>query len=72
MREIKFQLLTKDTKGTWHKHEDGFYVEGNEVAHHINGIKTDNRPDNIEVLSIREHNRLTFNNRNKNKYGQLE
>jgi len=28
------------------------------VIHHINGIKTDNRRCNLEVLTVNEHNRL--------------
>lgn len=27
----------------------------NEVVHHINGDKTDNRPDNLQLMSIPEH-----------------
>lgn len=30
----------------------------NEVVHHINGNKTDNRPENLDVLTISQHMRL--------------
>lgn len=30
----------------------------NEVVHHINGNKSDNRPDNLEVMTKSEHARL--------------
>lgn len=29
-----------------------------EVVHHINGIKTDNRPENLLVLCVNEHHKL--------------
>jgi predicted ArsR family transcriptional regulator len=29
-----------------------------EVVHHINGIKTDNRPENLLVLGVNEHHKL--------------
>ena len=35
----------------------GRYLERNEIAHHINGDKTDNRKENIEVMTIGEHKR---------------
>ena len=35
----------------------GRYLERNEIAHHINGDKTDNRKENIEFMTIGEHKR---------------
>ena len=36
----------------------GLKDERTEVVHHINGIKTDNRPENLLVLGVNEHHRL--------------
>ena len=36
----------------------GFKDDRTEVVHHINGIKTDNRPENLLVLGVNEHHRL--------------
>lgn len=36
----------------------GMKDERTEVVHHLNGIKTDNRIDNLLVLEVNEHHRL--------------
>ena len=41
----------------------GRMLTGGEVTHHINGIKDDDRPENIEILSSREHNVITAKER---------
>jgi hypothetical protein len=34
------------------------YLEPYEKVHHINGIKTDNRPENLELMTLSEHVKL--------------
>ena len=36
----------------------GFKDDRTEVVHHINGIKTDNRPENLLALGVNEHHKL--------------
>lgn len=38
--------------------EHGFDAVAEKHVHHVNGVKWDNRPENIEVMTHEEHNRL--------------
>jgi hypothetical protein len=45
------------------------FLNSGEVAHHIDGNPFNNTPNNIEVLSISEHNKLTAKSRLRKKDG---
>ena len=36
----------------------GITLQNDQVVHHINGDKTDNRPENLQILDWKEHSRL--------------
>lgn len=44
----------------------GRKIGKDEHVHHINGDRTDNKPDNLEVLTANEHNKITAKNRRLN------
>lgn len=42
-----------------------------EVVHHMDDDTLNNHPDNLEVLTASDHNKLTISNRKRDKYGKV-
>lgn len=50
----------------------GRYLTEQEVIHHLNGIKTDNRLENLLVLNFNEHNKYHALTRERDLYGKFK
>lgn len=48
----------------------GRYLQRNEIGHHINGNRSDNRIENLQVMTISEHRKHHTKGKNNPMYGE--
>lgn len=48
----------------------GRFLQKNEIGHHINGNRSDNRIENLQVMTISEHRKHHTNGKNNPMYGK--
>ena len=50
----------------------GRYITRDEVVHHKNGIRNDNRLENLQLMTFKEHDRYHMTERHRKRKEQKE